>query len=331
MKDKTDCQYSIVIPCYKSGNWIEELVSRIDTVMTSIGEPFELILVNDASPDNTWTEIQRVTRKYPFIHAFDMFTNVGQFRALICGFEHARGQWIITMDDDLQHPPEEIPKLINAIKAQPNLDCIMGIPREKKHSRIRNLGSRFMNWLNTVFFGKPSSLKLSSFRIMRGELLRAVCTHPTSKPIIGPLILKSTKRLANTEVKHHLRTQGRSGYNYIKLMSLTLDNIFYNSTLPLKFFSVLGLISSLSSILIAAYFFISYIFGTIKIPGFTTHVLLICFFGGTSLFLIGLLGEYVIRILDEVNRPPRYIVRQEICSKSNNTALPVCQMQYLPD
>lgn len=328
MEDKTDCQYSIVIPCYKSGNWIEELVSRIDTVMTSIGEPFELILVNDASPDNTWTEIQRVARKYPFIHAFDMFTNVGQFRALICGFEHARGQWIITMDDDLQHPPEEISKLINAIKAQPNLDCIMGIPREKKHSRIRNLGSRFMSWLNTVFFNKPSSLKLSSFRIMRRELvIHGVCAHPTSKPIIGPLILKSTKRVANTEVKHNLRTRGKSGYSLVKLSRLTLDNIFYNSTIPLKFLSLLGLFSSLSSVIIAIYFLICYVFGATKIPGFTTQVLLICFFGGASLFSIGLLGEYIIRILEEVTRPPRYVIRQEIQGTYKTSVIPEYEMR----
>jgi dolichol-phosphate mannosyltransferase/undecaprenyl-phosphate 4-deoxy-4-formamido-L-arabinose transferase len=315
MEDKTDYQYTIVIPCYRSENWLEELVSRVDIVMTSIGEPFELILVNDASPDNTWTEIQRVAKKYPFVRAFDMFTNVGQFRALLCGFEHARGQLIITMDDDLQHPPEEIPKLITALKAQPNLDCIMGIPREKKHSRIRNLGSRLMNWLNTVFFNKPPNLKLSSFRLMRRELvIHGICAHPTSKPIIGPLILKSTKRVANTEVKHNQRNHGKSGYSLFKLTLITLDNIFYNSTLPLKFFSIVGLVCSLASIIIAVYFFISYIFGATKVPGFTTPVLLICFFGGTSLFSIGLLGEYVIRILEEVNRPPRYVIRQEINS-----------------
>ena len=322
MEYKTDCKYSIVVPCYKSERWLEELVSRIEKVMTSIDEPFELILINDASPDNTWTEIQRLAQKFPFIHAFDMFTNVGQFRALLCGFEHAQGQLIITMDDDLQHPPEEIPKLISAIEAQPNLDCVMGIPREKKHSQIRNLGSRFMNWLNTLFFDKPITLRLSSFRIMRRELIRVVCTHPTSKPIVGPLILKSTKRLANTEVKHFLRPHGRSGYSLLKLIILTLDNIFYSSIFPLKFFSIVGLISSLASILIAAYFFISYLFGVITVPGFMTHVLLTCFFGGTSLFLIGLLGEYVIRILEEVNRPPRYTVRQEIRSGLHKVVLP---------
>lgn len=315
MENQLNCKYSIVIPCYKSERWIEELVFRIDKVMTEVGEVFELILVNDASPDNTWAEIQRIAKKYPFIRAFDMFTNVGQFRALLCGFEHSRGQFIVTMDDDLQHPPEEIPKLIAAMEAQPNLDCIMGIPREKKHSQIRNFGSQFMNGLNTIFFEKPSSLKLSSFRIMRRDLvIRGICAHPTSKPIIGPLILKSTKRVANTEVKHNLRPHGKSGYSFSKLVFITLDNIFYNSTLPLKFFSVVGLVSSLSSILIAAYFFIQYLFGAIKVPGFTTHVLLTCFFGGTSLFLIGLLGEYVIRILEEVTKPPRYTVRQEISS-----------------
>jgi hypothetical protein len=191
----------------------------------------------------------------------------------------------------------------------------MGIPREKQHSLIRNLGSRFMSWLNTLFFNKPLSLKLSSFRIMRRELvLHGICAHPTSKPVIGPLILKSTKRVANTEVRHNSRIRGKSGYSLLKLTKLTLDNIFYNSTIPLKFLSLLGLFSSFSSVLIAACFLISYVLGSTKIPGFTTQVLLICFFGGSSLFSIGLLGEYIIRILEEVTRPPRYVIRQEIQS-----------------
>ena len=297
--------------------------------MTSLGESFELILVNDASPDETWTEIQRVATNYPFVRAFDMFTNVGQFRALICGFEQARGRFIITMDDDLQHPPEEIPKLINAIRLQPGMDCIMGIPREKKHSQIRNFGSQFMNWLNTLFFNKPPSLKLSSFRIMRRELvIHGICAHPTSKPIIGPLILKSTKRVANTETKHHLRTRGKSGYNLLKLTWLTLDNIFYNSTIPLKFLSLIGLISSLVSIIIVAFFLLCYVFGATKrIPGFTTQVLLICFFGGASLFSIGLLGEYIIRILEEVTRPPRYVIRQEIQGSCKNNLISEYQIR----
>lgn len=137
--------YSIVIPVYKSGQWIPELCERI---RESMGErEFELILVNDNSPDSvTWPSIIEVSKNYPFVRGFDLLYNVGQFRAIIYGISEAKGDFIITMDDDLQHPPEEIPKLISAMENSPDMDCIIGAYKDKKHTAFRNLGSRFCSF-----------------------------------------------------------------------------------------------------------------------------------------------------------------------------------------
>jgi len=309
--------YSIVVPCYRSGKWIDDLVRRIDAVMGRLGEPFELILVNDASPDDTWDVIERNAKLHPFIRGFDLLFNTGQFRATICGFEHVRGQFVITMDDDLQHPPEEIPKLIKAIQRTPGLDCVIGAYLDKKHSFIRNVGSSIMSRLNEIFYGKPRGLKLTSFRIMRRQIAEAVCAHKTIKPIIGPLILMSTRRISNVKVEHQPRIHGTSSYKFIKLIRTTLDNIFSVSSMPLQIMSIMGLIFALGSVVMLLIYFMLYITGKIgKVPGFTTLVLLIIFFGGLTLFSIGLLGEYIIIIFAQVSRPPRYIVRTEVGLKN---------------
>ena len=312
-RDDSSIIYSIVIPCYKSGKWLDDLVGRIEKVMQPLGEPFEIILVNDASPDDTWQAIERNAQSYPFVRGIDLLFNVGQFRALICGLEHSRGSYVITMDDDLQHPPEELTKLVTAMRERPELDCIMGAYEDKKHDFIRNLGSRFMGKLNEIFYQKPPDLQLSSFRIMRRQVADAVCAHRTVKPIIGPLILRSTRRVGNVTVEHHPRTGGRSNYSLLKLVRTTLDNMISVSTLPLQFLSIMGFLCALGSGLLTAYYLLLYLIGHIaNVPGFTTVVLLVTFFGGMILLSIGILGEYIILIITQTSKPPRYFIRSEI-------------------
>ena len=271
---------------------------------------FEVILVNDASPDDeTWEAIRELVLAYPFVRGFDLLFNSGQFRATICGFEHAEGDLIVTMDDDLQHPPEELPRLLEALRTQPAVDCVMGAYREKKHSIIRNFGSHLMARLNEILYNKPKGLRTSSFRAMRRQVAEAICAHGTSKPILGPLLLRSTRRIVNVDVEHHARSVGRSGYNLRRMIRVTLDNLISGSTLPLKVVSLFGLVAATASTFLGVFYLVQYLSGSIRVPGFATQVLLISFFGGMSLFSIGLVGEYLIRIIHEVGRPPRYFVR----------------------
>jgi glycosyltransferase involved in cell wall biosynthesis len=307
--DKVTVDYSILVPCYASSRWLPELVERLTAVMNEIDGSFEILLINDASPDDTWQTIENIASRNPSVRGLDMQFNVGQFRATMCGFEHARGRLIVTMDDDLQHPPEEVAVLADAIAQAPEIDCVIGAFKIKQHSAIRNLGTSLKGRLFEVVYGKPRGLKMSAFRIMRRPLVDAVIANGTVMPNIGPLILRSTHRISNVEVDHRPRPEGKSGYNIFRLTKMFVAQIVSGSTLPLKFMSAVGLISSALSILVGFFYMLRFMTGKIAVPGFASQILLTAFFGGLILFSIGILGEYVARIINEVSRPPRYIVR----------------------
>ncbi|HAY81765.1 MAG TPA: hypothetical protein DCY79_18325 [Planctomycetaceae bacterium] len=306
------CVFSIVIPCYRSGDWLDELVSRIEETMTSLSEKFEVILVNDASPDDTWSAITTLVERHPFLRGIDMLFNTGQNRATLCGLEHARGKWVIIMDDDLQHSPEEIPLLIDRIRQQPAVDCVMAKFEVKYHSLMRNLGSRFAARLFTHLYGKPPGIAASSFRILSRELVDAICQHRTATPLVGPLIYMSTQRIANVAVPHQPRQAKRSGYSFFGLVGLVAHNYLSVSTFPLRAISVLGLFSAAASLCLAVFYLVQYWSGNVTYPGFMTQVLLILFFGGMTLVGVGLIGEYLIQIMREVRQPPRYAIRTAV-------------------
>ena len=310
--EKNQVVYSITIPVYNSEKTLPELIERLTRVMDEIGQTYEIILVNDASPDGAWEVIKQLKKKCPQIWAFNLMNNVGQFRALMCAFDNVHGEYVITMDDDLQNPPEEIPKLIEAINNSSDLDCVIGVPREKRHSFSRNLGSLLIGYINRTVINKPKELKTSSFRIFKRHINDALIQYKTRSPVIIPLILKSTKRIGNVTVEHCERKYGVSGYSLSRLIKATFDNVINFSILPLKLVSGVGLLASLGSILLTVFYIIRYFQGVIKVPGWITLVLLLTFFSGLILFSIGLVGEYLIRIIEEVNHSPRYIIRDKL-------------------
>ncbi len=310
--DENRVVYSITIPVYNSEKTLPELIERLTQVMDKIGQIYEIILVNDVSMDNSWEAIVKLKEKYPQISAFNLMNNVGQNRALMCAFDNVNGEYVITMDDDLQNPPEEIPKLIKAIKNSPEMDCIIGVPRKKHHSFYRNLGTLFVRYINNKIVGKPKELKTSSFRIFKRYIKNALILYKTRNPVITALILKSTKHIANITIEHCDRKHGSSGYSLSCLFKVTLDNVLNFSTLPLKFISCLGLVVSLGSLLLLIFYIITYFQGAIKIPCWITLVFLLTFFCGLVFFSIGLIGEYLIRIIQEVNHSPRYIIRDKL-------------------
>lgn len=305
-----EIELSVVIPCYNSEQSLEELTSRLNISLASLNISYEIIYVNDCSRDNTMKVLKELTESFQSIIAIDLMYNVGQFKALICGLEHSNGNFIITMDDDLQHPPEEIGEIYSYLKKNPQLDAVFGKPRKKQHSTFRNFGSLIIRKLNDRVFNKPKNLSMSSFRCLTRNLVNTLVGHKTMFPVMGPLILKSTARIENIEVEHNERKYGKSNYNLMKLLKTTFDNIINFSSLPLKYISVLGVSVSILSIIIALVYYIKYLFGYIQLPGWTTIVLLLNFYGGLTLLSIGIIGEYLIRILQEVNGYPRYKIRE---------------------
>lgn len=306
-----DVTYSIVIPVYGSGAWMDALADRIGAVMDRYAPArFELILVNDCSPDAlTWPAIRRNARKHAWVRGFDLLYNVGQFRALMCGLQQARGRYVITMDDDLQHLPEEIPKLIQAIREDDDVLCVMGRYEAKRHHWFRNAGSRFHQGVMRILHGKPPGIQTSSFRILRKELADALLACRTAKPQISPLIFSMTRKVKNVAVRHAERPHGRSGYRLGTLAGATLENIVNTSTVPLRLFSVTGFACAAGSLLLAVVFLLRKLTGGINVAGFASLVILITFFGGMGLAGIGVLGEYIARIIAELTGPEKYRIK----------------------
>lgn len=305
---------SIVIPCYRSGPWIDELVERIGEATDELRGRRELLLVDDASPDETtWPAIRRAARRYDWVRGIGLQFNVGQFRALLAGMARARGEWIVTMDDDLQTPPEEIPRLVAAAAAHPEMDVVIGAYGARSHDLVRRLGSRGVAWLYARLYGKPRHLQSTSFRILHRRLARVLCAHGTRRPLMGALILQSTtpQRMMNVPVEHHPRPHGHSGYTFSRLVNLALDNVVNASTLPLRGISLLGLGVAAGSFVLALFYFGLWLTAEIREPGFTTLVLLLTFIAGTGLFSIGVVGEYVQRVVTEVSGQPLHVVREE--------------------
>ncbi len=311
---ESSLEYSIVIPVYNSGAWMDELVSRIGVVMEreALGR-FELILVNDCSPDvGTWSAIVRNAEKHPWVRGINLLYNVGQFKAMLCGMEQVRGAYVLNMDDDLQHPPEEIPKLIRAIETDQQLLCVMGRYETKQHSAFRNAGSRLVRSIMNRVYGKPVDIQTTSFRIMRKELSDSIVSFRTAKPQMGPIIVSLTRKIQNVEVLHTPRTQGRSGYSLWSLISNTFDSVINASTAPLRFFSAIGLLFAGFSVLLGIVFFLRWLGGGIGVAGYASQVLLITFFGGMTLAGIGILGEYIARIITEMTGPEPFCIKDVV-------------------
>jgi len=300
--------YSIVVPVYNSANSLRELHARIDNIFKKISGAFELILVDDGSQDNSWEIMESLYSHDPRVKIVRLTKNYGQHNALLCGFSFTEGDFVLTMDDDLQNPPEEIPKLIQAIE-DPNVDVVLGVPMRRAHSLFRNAGS----YIYSRFFAKAmrgnSTFRLSSFRLIKKQIVDQLQNIVSPNPSVGLLLLSITDRIISIPVVHHLRPYGHTTYSRKKLKRLFLNGILYNSLLPLKTVWYLGFICLVLSGALGLYYLFLYFLGAISVSGFTTVVLLILFFSGMNMFAVGILGEYLLRIIQEVRKMPVYTIR----------------------
>jgi polyisoprenyl-phosphate glycosyltransferase len=305
-------QYSIIIPVYNGAETLRELTIRIHTVFSELDKTYELILVNDCSKDNSWDVITEIKKSNCNIRAFNLAFNVGQFTATFCGMEHARGDYVITMDDDLQNPPEAIPKLITMINENSHYDCVFGIPDNKEHNIFRNTGSRAIQLLYEKLWGLDSSIKISGFRIFTKEINDKLLMFETKSPVISGLILKITSKIGNVTVCHEKRKNGKSNYSLTKLIAATFDNIVNFSTFPLQIIARIGILTSILSFFIAMFYTIQYFRGVVTQPSYFSIIITISFFSGLILFSIGIIGEYIMRIIKEVNHTPKYIIKDKL-------------------
>lgn len=303
-------RYSIVIPVFRSEGVVGATVDRVLDVMRAEGRDFEIILVNDGSPDRSWDVIREKAREHSEVVAINLLHNYGQHVANLCGFSNATGDYVITMDDDLQNPPEEIHKLID--KAAEGHDLVVGRFKEKRHSFGRRLGSRIVGLINRKIFGSPKELVLTNFRIIRKDVVDRVCSYKASYPYIPGLVVMFSANRANVMVEHKRREIGKSNYNLLRIAKLVAEILFNYSSYPLRVVSGIGLVTALVSFVLSLFYLVMSLVSGTTVPGWATVVVLLSFFNGMTLFVLGMMGEYLVRLVNQVSRADAFHVKEVV-------------------
>jgi undecaprenyl-phosphate 4-deoxy-4-formamido-L-arabinose transferase len=300
-------EVSVVVPVYRAATTLQQLVERLNDVFERIDVSYELILVEDDGGDQSWDVMQRLQRCFPDrITAVQLMRNYGQHNALMCAFARARGRIIVTLDDDLQHPPEEIPKLLRKLQ-DGGYDLVYGIYEAKKHARGRNVASSIVNLFFRFVF--RTSVCVTAFRAIRRELVDAILTYNLNFTYIDGLLAWNTRRIGEQIVEHKPRLSGRSGYTFGKLLTLAL-NLFTNfSLLPLQLATGVGLFAAVGGLATACYYLAQSLSNNITVPGYASIIVAVLVLGGLQLLALGVIGEYVGRLHLNVNRKPQYTVR----------------------
>ena len=301
---------SVVSPVYQGEKMVHELVSRIKANVTSITEDFDIILVNDASPDLSWIMILEECRADRRVKGINLSRNFGQHQAITAGLQYAKGDWVVVMDCDLQDRPEEISRLYE--KAKEGYDIVFAEREERKDKEAKKISSTLFHAVYRLLSGIKTNKKIANFGIYKQDVIQAVCHMPERDRAFGVLVSYVGFKTAVIPVEHGTRLEGKSSYSFGKLMKLAYDTIISNSNKPLRLMVSIGFICSLISLLLALYNVIAYLVGVIQLAGFTTTVFSIWFVGGLIMMQMGILGIYIGKIFDQVKGRPLYVVMDEV-------------------
>ncbi len=302
---------SVVIPVYRSQATLPELHRRLVAVLEPIEPAFEIILVEDCGGDDSWRVIQDIARQDDRFWGMQLARNYGQHNALLCGIRAARGEVIVTIDDDLQNPPEEIPKIL--AKLAEGYDVVYGSPQNETHGFFRNQASRITKLALQGAMGVESASKVSAFRAFRTRLRQAFDAYRSPTVNIDALLTWGTTRFAAVNVRQDERTVGDSGYGLKKLINHAINMMTGFSILPLQIASLLGLLFGSMGFFILAYVLVRYLIGGSSVPGFPFLASIIAIFSGVQLFALGIFGEYLARMhFRSMERPPYTLLEQTV-------------------
>lgn len=300
---------SIVIPVYNGEKTIGRLV---DGLVKELGNLYklEVVLVNDSSPDNSETVCISLFERYKGIVKFySLSKNVGEHSAVMAGLSKTTGDYVVIMDDDFQNPISEVIKLIDKFK-EGDYDVVYSYYKEKKHSFLRNIGSRFNDRVANFMLKKPKDLYLSSFKALNRFLVDEILKYEGPFPYIDGLILQVTNKIGRVMVEHHPRIEGRSGYTLKKLLSLWLNMFTSFSILPLRFAILIGLIFSLLGLFLGVYIFFEKLSNPELPIGYASLAVIVSIFAGVQLIMIGMVGEYLGRVFLTLNKKPQYTIKK---------------------
>jgi undecaprenyl-phosphate 4-deoxy-4-formamido-L-arabinose transferase len=298
---------SVVIPVFNSQEALPALLERLHPVLSRLTAEYEVVLVNDGSKDASWSVLCRLAARYPWVRIIDLMRNYGQHNALLCGIREARHAIIVTMDDDLQHPPEELPKLI-ATLAEGN-DVVYGIPQREQHGLWRDLASTMTKLAMQSALGVGIARNVSAFRAFRSEVRNASAYFRSPFVLIDVLLTWGTNRFAAVPVRHDPRRQGVSNYTFMKLVTHAVNMMTGFSTLPLQLSSYIGFACTGLGLLLLVFVLGVYAVSGGTVPGFTFLACMIAIFSGAQLLALGVIGEYLARMhFSTMERPP-YSIR----------------------
>ena len=314
---------SFVIPCYRSENTLGHVVADIDATMQrqelADAYEYEIILVNDCSPDNTLGTIRKLCEEKPYIKGIAFARNFGQHAALMAGFRHVSGDIVICLDDDGQTPANEAGKFLAEIKA--GRDVVYAKYTTKQHTAFRNFGSKVNELMTRFMLGKPKELYISSYFAAKRFVIDEVTRYENCYPYVIGLVLRTTKNISNVEVTHRQREIGCSGYTLKALLALWFNGFTAFSIQPLRFATCVGVLCAATGFLYGIYTIIKR-FLVPDIPmGFSALMAALVFIGGMIMLMLGLIGEYVGRIYISLNNSPQYVIREFVEKKESKDEL----------
>ncbi|MFL6052237.1 MAG: glycosyltransferase family 2 protein [Actinoallomurus sp.] len=301
---------SVVVPCYQSAQTLPELVTRLTDVLPGAAIEHEIVLVVDGSSDDTWNVAADLARSHREVRAIQLTRNYGQHNALIAGVRAARHDVIVTMDDDLQHPPEEVPRLLAALTD--DIDLVYARPLEEEHGLARNLASQLIKMALSGPLGVPGARSISAFRVFRTFLRNSFEGLAGPNASIDVALSWGTTRIECVDVRMDHRASGRSGYTLPTLLRHAVNVLVGYSTAPLRFVSYLGLVVGAFGLLLCGIVLWSYLSGETTVAGFTSVASMIALFSSAQILGIGVLGEYLGRVHACGMGRPTYVIRSEV-------------------
>lgn len=302
---------SFVIPCYRSENTLEKVVKEIKDKMAIVQKhEYEIVLVNDCSPDNTFNVIRKLCMSDKNIIGLDQAKNFGQHASLMAGLHFASGEVVVCLDDDGQTPASEVDKLLD--KIEEGYDVVYAEYENKKHSTFRNIGSKVNKKMTEIMLGKPKELYISSYFAAKRFVVDEMIKYQNAYPYIIGLVLRTTKNICNVKVNHRERMEGTSGYSLKKLIALWINGFTSFSVMPLRIASFGGGIIAFLGFIYAIYTVITKILDPNRVIGWSSTITVILILGGFILLVLGMIGEYIGRIYISLNNSPQYVIRTVI-------------------
>ncbi len=301
-------QLSIVVPVHRSADCLPELAKRVRASLRPHFESYELILVNDCSPDESWDVIVRLAAEHDFVTGVNLRRNVGQDNALMAGLHRVRGEVVVIMDDDLQHNPSDIPRLYNEIRK--GYDIVYANFERKQQAWWKNLGSWFNDRVAVLLLQKPKHIYMSPFKALRREVVREIIRYEGPYAYVDGLIFTVTSNVAQISAAHNDRFSGESNYNLRRSIRVWLKLVTSFSVIPLRLVMVLGTVIAVVALGTGTYFILQRLFSDYRAEGWASTIVAIFFLGGVQLIGIGAVGEYIGRMYITVNKCAQFAVKE---------------------